>query len=703
MSGVSGSKSTGLMAAAGLAGSGGSTQVSYVEDVFKAFSYGGNGVQTTYNIDVDLLNEGGLVWIKGLSHNSGNMLFDSERQLNIPLQTQSAGVQGTTGLANSMDAFTSTGFVLGNDQYTDLVNGTNNVDYSCNVFRKAPRFFDIVTYTGDDTADRQINHSLGVAPGFVIVRPIEDAGGVFENYWNTRHKDGGYLAQYALGGYLNTNSSVGNTLGLGEGNASHIIVGQAGSTTRTNKAGIDYIAYIFADDPDGPNGNDGLIKCGSFTTDANANANVTIGWQPQWILVKCASNTGDWYIMNTSGYWCYDGYRYTSANTNSVETAKITGFYPTTKGFKLKGLNPTYFPANETFIYVAIREGNMRPVTTSSDFFKVEANSFSASPFLANDPPQNSAPYKIDTTLTGLRSGTDTSLNFTVFDKFLGIQETLSDVLITNNYNITGSTKGYLRTLYNYSFNNNAPVSHYTHSNYLPAGGTNKVSYIFKDTVGAFGKTFWLGESSGSQTVPHNLGATPELIIAKRLQDGGSYGTADIVVYHKDISPSNYLYLNRDWSMSALAASSSPSNFWGATADSNNIYPGWNMTANGGGAASEYVAWLWTSMPGIVDIGSYVGNDTGINTAQTIDCGLASSPKFVLVKNASSTGSWYVFDVERGFTSSTSPALTLDTTAAEDDSEDPIDPTSTGFFVIQKNAIKLNTNGDTYIYMAIAS
>jgi len=60
----------------------------------------------------------------------------------------------------TLTAFNSNGFSLGNNSST---NNTSDTFVSW-TFRKAPKFFDVVSYTGDGTSNRQIPHNLGVDP-----------------------------------------------------------------------------------------------------------------------------------------------------------------------------------------------------------------------------------------------------------------------------------------------------------------------------------------------------------------------------------------------------------------------------------------------------------------------------------------------------------------------------------------------------------
>ena len=60
----------------------------------------------------------------------------------------------------------------------------------------------------------------------------------------------------------------------------------------------------------------------------------------------------------------------------------------------------------------------------------------------------------------------------------------------------------------------------------------------------------------------------------------------------------------------------------------------------------EFIAYLWASVPGICDIGSYTGNGAG--SGIKVDCGFTNGARFVLVKRTDGTGNWMYFDTLRG-------------------------------------------------------
>ena len=154
---------------------------SFVDALFQCHLYDGTGSSNTITNNINLTGKGGLVWIKRRSGTSDHNLFDSERGF----ATASTGIisSNTTGASNDFaDYFnaTSTGFTLlhsGND------TNDSSSEYVSWTFRKQPKFFDIVTWTGNGTEDRTISHNLGSVPGMIIVK-----GYSLTEDWNVYHR-----------------------------------------------------------------------------------------------------------------------------------------------------------------------------------------------------------------------------------------------------------------------------------------------------------------------------------------------------------------------------------------------------------------------------------------------------------------------------------------------------------------------------------
>ena len=159
----------------------------YIEDVFSTWLYTGTGATQTITNGIDLSTKGGLVWIKSRNAGTNNNLFNTVQGATKSLHSNTTDITVTD--ANSLTAFNTTGFTLGSGNTTGNQVNTSAATYASWTFRDQPKFFDVVTYTGDGTTDRAISHSLGSAPGFFVIKKTSTQDGNFDsNKINERRK-----------------------------------------------------------------------------------------------------------------------------------------------------------------------------------------------------------------------------------------------------------------------------------------------------------------------------------------------------------------------------------------------------------------------------------------------------------------------------------------------------------------------------------
>ena len=155
-----------LQAASGVGGAG-----LDVDEVFSCHLYdGSSGTQLITN-NIDISGEGGLTWFKRRNGSGDHQLFDSERTGRYRLEANTADAQADEGATvwNTQ----STGFYIGGDGGSQIYN-SNGDEYVSWTFRKAPKFFDVVTYTGNNTSGRQISHNLGTTVGAIFVKCLNN-------------------------------------------------------------------------------------------------------------------------------------------------------------------------------------------------------------------------------------------------------------------------------------------------------------------------------------------------------------------------------------------------------------------------------------------------------------------------------------------------------------------------------------------------
>lgn len=232
-------------------------------------------------------------------------------------------------------------------------------------------------------------------------------------------------------------------------------------------------------------------------------------------------------------------------------------------------------------------------------------------------------------------------------------------------------------------------------ANELNNSTTDYVSWTFKEESKFFDIVTYTGTGS-AQTVSHNLGTTVGCLIIKRTDSASSDGW---IVYHdgfsKGVAPKIAFLNSTD---AAFQANSTYLNSTYPTSTEFSVGEFADTNASGG----SYVAYLFahdTASTSMIKCDSYTGN--GSTTGPEIDLGW--QPQWIMIKNASSgSTNWAIFDVERGITNdgSNDPFLRPNLTNADASAFDCIDLTDTGF-QIKYNGAFINTNGDTYVYVAI--
>ena len=170
----------------------------YVEDVFSTYLY--IGISANQNIvnGIDLAGEGGMVWTKRRDNSQLHGLFDTER--GVLKYISSDRTDAETTRSNTLRAFNSDGFQLGSQSFpTSNSNGEKGVSWS---FRKAEKFFDVVTWTGDGVAGREIAHNLGSVPAVIMTKRYDASGA----WWTVYHKN----SPNSVGWLNETNAFNGN-------------------------------------------------------------------------------------------------------------------------------------------------------------------------------------------------------------------------------------------------------------------------------------------------------------------------------------------------------------------------------------------------------------------------------------------------------------------------------------------------------------
>ena len=335
-----------------LIGASGGSDPIYVDDVFSTFLYAGNDTARSIVNGIDLSGEGGLVWTKARNANAQNTFYDTERGTNNGISSNTQNAQSAFG-SGTLNAFNSNGFTLG----TSGVSNDSAENYCSWTFRKCPGFFDVVTWTGNGTSGRTISHNLGSVPGSIWVKRTSAS----DNWW-VYHRSVGNTKYL----YLN-NNGIGYTGSEAWNNTTPTdSVFTVGNDTAVNSNGETYVAYLFAHDDQsfGDDGDEAIIKCGSYTGNGSASGpTVDLGFEPQWLLIKSYSLSGyAWGIFdNMRGIVDGGNDPYLMTNLSSAEDTSFNGLKLTSTGFQLETSQDFLNSSGDSYLYIAIRRPHKPP------------------------------------------------------------------------------------------------------------------------------------------------------------------------------------------------------------------------------------------------------------------------------------------------------------------------------------------------------
>jgi len=444
----------------------------------------------------------------------------------------------------------------------------------------------------------------------------------------------------------NNSSVTGSTVTSGT------ITTNSSPTTSTDSPFDDPAGFVFGD-----SGTENVIKCGSYVGNGSSvDAEVYLGFEPQWLLVKDATASGAWFILDSMrGIVTGGSDSYLFANLNSAESNNpLLSLTPT--GFKSR-----IGSSGNDYIFTAIRRSDgycgKPPELGTGVFTPIFNATDSAEPFY------RAANHVVDFALAKRYDAIENwwSSSRLIQGKYLQTNTTSAEQ--SNSYQKFDFSSGY--------------------NSYDGTGAGNNIGYLWKRHAG-FDVQCYEGQT-GVQTRSHGLNSVPEMILVKvRNQSydwcvghiGLNGGTNPWTTKHLRLNNSNAEYSENQFSIAPT------STHWSTRS-------GGLVNDNG----EEYIAMLFASVDGISKVGYYAGN--GLN--QSVTTGF--QPRFILIRSSSNSDNWWLFDSLRGLASSSAdPRLLINTSAAQQTSGSYFDISSTGFTV----ASSFNNNNWDYVYYAHA-
>ena len=450
-----------------------------------------------------------------------------------------------------------------------------------------------------------------------------------------------------------------------------------GNNQVSGEVGGTYVAYLFAhNDSDGGFGSTGdqdIIKCGSYTGNANADGpEIDLGFEPQWLLIKSANDATRWVILDNIRGLAEGSTPTLLPNATSAEASEAL-LKLTATGFKILDADTSVNASGSTITYVAIRRGPMKAPTAGTQVFF----------------PDLITANQSGITATGIGFSPDVIINLVRSNANYGQQicnrlTGPTKQLFTNYNSAEATTNG--TALVSFDMDGYTLGSDSAGTGWNAYSGYTSVKHCFKRAPGFLDVVAYSGDGTSSRNIKHNLTVAPELILLKnRTSSGGGAGwIAGVASLGSD---EGSLHSDSQFNAYNLITTYGTTTFTAQNADE-------QINKSG----ETYVAYLFATVAGVSKVGTYSGTGSDIN----VDCGFTSGARFVLAKRTDSSGDWYVWDSARGIVAGNDPYLLISGAAAEVTNTDYIDPLSSGFTITSNAQSDLNTSGGTYLFLAIA-
>jgi len=630
---------------------------------FEVTATSGNPLQITNNID--LSTKGGMVWFKSRDQAYGHGIVDTVRGTSNTLQTNNTNSQQPFG---PLSSYNTTGFTLAEDPNDYLFANGEGTKFSSWTFRKQPKFFDVVTYTGNGTG-QAIAHNLGSTPGFIIVKRTNTTGD-----WAVYHRSVGVNAFQ----FLNLTQATNYASSFWSTTAPTSTTFNVSTNSSVNASGSTYVAYLFAHNAGGfgLSGADNVISCGSYTGNGSSTGpTITLGYEPQWVMVKRTDSTSNWFMLdimrgipNTPGVAAGSAYLFPDSS-NAEDSAYAPFAALSATGFSLLTSNANLNASGGSYIYIAIRRGPMKVPTDATKVFQ-PVISTSSGGAASNTSVLSYADWS-------LGKGKASPYAFQMSSRLQG------QVWMQTSSTSAESSDG------NYNW---------AKQNYIPfawgASASDIITYGLLRAPSFFDVVCYTGDGTAdSRTFTHNLGVTPQLVIVRRRSSTSdwvvTFNTAHAVLLNSTNADTGYSDATGNYANGILV---------GTNATTLTQYSGASGNTACNASGNTYVAYLFATCAGVSKVGSY----TGTGTTLQVNCGFTGGARFVLIKRTDLGGAWYVWDSVRGIVSGNDPYLLLNSTAAEVTNTDYLNTYSAGFEISSTAPAAINASGGTFIYLAIA-
>ena len=198
---------------------------------------------------------------------------------------------GATSVTIAQHASTSTSnvsYAWKADDNEPTINTEGSIDSL--VSANANAGFSVVKYVGNGSSGSTIGHGLSAAPELIIAKNLQNttAWGVYVKY-NVGSSNNPASERLTL----QTSDATTTTTVYWGGTEPTSSVFTVGTENAVNQSGYNTIAYCF-------HSVSGYSKIGSYTGTGATGNTVTVGFQPDFVMVKSSSTTEPWFILDSA-------------------------------------------------------------------------------------------------------------------------------------------------------------------------------------------------------------------------------------------------------------------------------------------------------------------------------------------------------------------------------------------------------------------
>jgi hypothetical protein len=264
---------------------------------------------------------------------SVSSFWTSPRLTNTRLQFESNAAESAAASTHEFDHMTGVA----------VAGLTGSSDFMGYMFRRAPKFFDVVAYTGTGS-NQTIKHNLNVAPEIILIKRRDGA----RNWsFTTNFSSSSYTLALLNDGYApGASGSSYDTAMTAQPSSTEFFVG---SSADTNYSTFTYVAYLFATLA-------GISKVGTYSgtgSDVNVDCGFTSG--ARFVLAKRLDSSGDWYLWDSESNIVSGNDPYFLVNSTATQVTNTDYIDPLSSGFTItSNAQSDLNTSGGTYLFLAI-------------------------------------------------------------------------------------------------------------------------------------------------------------------------------------------------------------------------------------------------------------------------------------------------------------------------------------------------------------